>query len=343
MAIITDTYQTSSAQGKQNRETIIRNTIENIDPSETPFYSSLSRAPGIEGIKPEWVQDSLAAPSITNAQVEGDQYVYTAVTQPVRIGNYTQISRKPFIVSKTQDVVSKVGPATEVGRNMARVGMELLTDIEASFLSNNASVGGLTRYSAGLRAWTATCDVFSAGGASGGYNAGTGVVDAATNGTAQRAFTKELMDQALLACYNAGGKPTQCHLSPYAKSVFSTFMSDANVAQQRMTTSPRAQATIVGAADAYLSDWGLIDFIPNRQMPRIGADAAAHTEASRNVYFITPSMLEKGFLRDIAEDRDIAPNADATARVIICEFTLVNRNEKAHAVVADIFGMSAAA
>ncbi len=336
MTIITSTYQSTSALAKQNRETILRNTIENIDPSETPFYSSLSRAPDVEGTKPEWVQDTLATPNPDNAQVEGDQYSYVAVTQPVRVGNYTQIAWKPFIVSKTQDVVSKVGPRTEVGRNMARVGMEMLTDIEASFLSNNASVGGLTRKSAGLRAWLTTGDVFSAGGASGGYNAGTGVVDIATNGTAQRAFTKSLMDQALLAAFNAGGKPTQCHLSPYAKSVFSTFMSDANVAQQRVTTSPRAQATIVGAADAYLSDWGLIDFIPNRQMPRVGAALC------RNVYFVTPDKVEKGFLRDIAEDTDIAPNADAKARVLVCEFTLVVRTEKAHAVVADVFGLTTA-
>jgi len=148
-------------------------------------------------------------------------------------------------------------------------------------LSNNPSVGGLTRKSAGLRAWTASNDVFSAGGASGGFNAGTGVVDAATNGTAQRAFTKALMDAALLATYTAGGNPTLCILSPYAKSVFSGFMSDASVAQLRVATSAKSAATIVGAADAYLSDWGLSDFVPDRQLARAGAAYARNVSPGR--------------------------------------------------------------
>lgn len=335
MAIIGNTYSTPAGASKQNREVILRDTIERVDPSETPLFSMIPRAPNVDGVDPKWVQSSLATPDPDNAKLEGDQYTYTAVNQPARVGNYTQIFRKEFIISKSQDKVLKVGPASEVGRNRMEKGLELRTDIEASMLSNNASVAGTTRKSAGLRAWTASNDVFSAGGASGGYNAGTGVVDAATNGTAQRAFTKALMDAALIATYTAGGNPTLAILSPYAKSVFSSFMSDANVAQQRMATSAKSQATIVGAADAYLSDWGLIDFVPDRQMARVGAASA------RNVFFVTPDKLEKGFFRDIQEDTDLASNADATPFVLICEFALINRHEKAHGVVADVFGMTA--
>lgn len=336
MAVITNTYQSPSAGGKQNRETIVRDTIETIDPTETPLFSSIGREGNIDGVKPEWLLSSLAVPNPDNAKLEGDQYDYAAVNQPARVSNYTQIARKDFIVSKTQDVVSKVGPESEWSRNMAEKGLELRRDVEASYLSNNASVGGATRKSAGLRAWLATNDLFSAGGASGGYNSGTGVVDAATNGTAQRDFTKALMDDALLAAYNSGGKPTMAMMSPYNKRVFSTFMADAEVAQLRMPiSSPRQQATLVGAADAYLSDWGLIDVVPNRVMSQVPALA-------RNVYFITPEKLAKGFLRDIKEDRDLAVNADARPYVLICEFTLINRNEKAHAVVADTFGLTAA-
>lgn len=333
MAVVTNTYQTSSAQGKQNRETIISDVIDVIDPSETPLYSLVGKQ-SVDGIKPEWVQSSLGTPDPDNAQLEGDTYTYSAINQPARVSNYTQIARRTFIISETQEKVSKVGAQSEVGRNRAEKGLELRTDIEASFLSNNASVGGTTRKSAGLRAWLATNDLMGTSGASGGYNSGTGVVDAATNGT-QRAFTKTLMDAALLSAYNAGGKPTVCMLSPYNKSVFSTFMSDANVAQQRMVAKASEQATIVGAADAYLSDWGLVDFIPNRQMARVGAALA------RNVFFLTPDKIAKGFLRPISEDKQVAKTGDAIPYVLKAEFTLVCKNEKAHAVVADTYGMSA--
>lgn len=334
MAIITGTYQSTSGASKQNREIILRDTIERVDPSETPLFSMIPRGPNVDGVDPKWVQSSLATPDPDNAQVEGDTYTFTAVNQPARVGNYTQIFWRTFAVSDSQNELLKVGPKTEVGRNRMEKGLEIRTDIEASMLSNNASVAGLTRKSAGLRAWTATNDVFSAGGASGGFNSGTGLVTTATNGTAQRAFSKSLMDAALLATYTAGGNPTLCILSPYAKSVFSGFMSDASVAQLRVPISAKSQATIVGAADAYLSDWGLIDFVPDRQMARVGAALA------RNVYFITPDKLEKGFFRDIQEDTDLASNADAELFVLKCEFALINRHEKAHGVVADVFGMT---
>jgi hypothetical protein len=334
MAIVTNTYQTSGAAGKQNRENIIRNTLENIDPSETPVYSMLDRDANVESIKPEWVQSTLSVPNPDNAQLEGDQYSYNAVNQPTRLANFTQIFMRTFIVSETQEAVTKVGDRSEVGRGRAEKGMELLTDMEASILSNNASVGGTTRKSAGMRAWTSTNAIMGAGGASGGFNTGTGVVDAATNGT-QRAFTKALMDAALIAAYGNGGKPTIAVMSPYAKSQFSTFMNDANVAATRVNIQGDRPATIIGAADAYLSDWGLVDVVPDRQMARVGAALA------RNVFFITPDKLAKGFLRDIMEDKVAAKTGDALPYVLKCEFALINRNPKAHAVVADIFGMTA--
>ena len=331
MAVITNTYQTTSAAGKQNRETL-GNIIENMSPQETPLFSVIGTET-LESVKPEWLQTSLATPDKDNAKLEGDQYTYAAINQPARVGNFTQITRKDGIVSKTQDKVSKAGPATDSARAKREKGIELRRDIEASMLSNNASVGGTTRKSGGLRAWLATNDLFGAGGSSGGYNAGTGVIDAATEGT-QREFTKDLMDDALALAFASGGNPTIGMGSVYAKRVFSGFMSDPAIVPLRVMASPSEQAKLVGAADAYVSDWGTIDIIPNRVMTLV-------TGLARNFYFLDPAQLKKGWLRPIAEDPDVVPNADANPFVIICEWTLINRNEKAHAVVADIFGLTA--
>jgi hypothetical protein len=86
---------------------------------------------------------------------------------------------------------------------------------------------------------------------------------------------------------------------------------------------------------AYLSDFGLMSFVPNRQMARTSATVAS------SVFLIDPDKVKKGFLRPIQEDRDVNTNADATARVIICEWTLMVTNEAAHAVVADVYGLTA--
>jgi hypothetical protein len=334
MAQTVNTYD--SYDSNRNRETF-SDAITMITPEETPFFSLIGKQ-SVEGTHPEWSTDTLATPTLDNAAVEGDQYSYSAITPTVRVGNYCQISKKEFIVSRTQELVSKAGPKSDLGRERAKKGLELKIDMEVSMLSNNASVAGAAataRKSAGFRAWLSTNDSLGAGaGASGGYNTATGVVDAATNGT-QRTFTKALLDDTIQNTYNAGGSPTVLMVSPYVKRVFSTFMSDANVAAFRAAQSGTKQGTIYGAADAYVSDFGVIDVVPNRQMSRLSTGA-------RNAFLIDVDKVAKGFLDPIHEDKEVAKLGDAEPRVIICEWTLVVKNEAAHGVVADLFGLTSA-
>ena len=333
MATVSNAFLTYDS--KRNRETF-SDLISMITPDETPLYS-LIRKESVDGTHPEWSTDTLATPVITNKNFEGDTYSYSAVTATSRVGNYCQISTKQYIISETQEAVIKAGMKSDIGRQRAKKGVELRCDIEASMLSNNASlVGalGTARQSGGLRAWIATNDSFGATGSSGGFNSGTGIVDAATAGSL-RTFTKTLLDDNIELVYKAGGNPTVLMLSPYAKRVFSTFMSDSNVAAFRTPLTGKSQGTIVGAADCYLSDFGTIDVVPNRQMIRVSATAASYA------YLITPDKLAKGFLRDVQEDKDAAKVGDALPRVLKAEWTLVVKNEAAHGVIADIFGSTA--
>ncbi|HEX2725236.1 MAG TPA: DUF5309 domain-containing protein [Beijerinckiaceae bacterium] len=323
-----DTYDSA-----RNRETFA-DLIAMISPEETPFQSLIGTQ-DLEGTHPEWSTDPLGTPVTTNAQIEGDEYSYTAPAATTRVGNYTQIARKAYIISRTHEIVAKAGKKSELGRERAKKGLELRQDIEVQMLSNTASVAGSSaaaRVSGGLRAWLATNDSMGATGASGGFSAG--LVTAATNGT-QRAFTKAIMDDVILNTYNAGGTPTVWLTSPYVKTVFSTFMSDANVAAFRTAQTGKKQGTIYGAADVYVSNFGPLDVIPNRQMARTGAAVA------RNAFLITPNMVTKGVLRPISEDK-VARTGDAEKRVLITEYALIVKNEAAHGVAADLFGLTAA-
>ena len=322
-----DTYDST-----RNRETFA-DLIAMISPEETPFQSLIGTQ-SLEGTHPEWSTDTLGTPVTTNAQIEGDEYAYTAPATSVRVGNYTQIARKAYIISRTHEVVSKAGPKSDVGRERAKKGIELRQDIEAQLLSNTASAAGSSaaaRVSGGLRAWLTTNTSLGATGANGGFSGG--LVGAATNGT-QRAFTKAILDAVILSTYNEGGNPTVFMCSPYVKTVFSTFMSDANVAAFRTALTGKKEGTIYGAADVYVSNFGSIDVVPNRQMARVGAALA------RNAFLITPNMVTKGVLRPISEDK-VARTGDAEKRVLITEYALIVKNQAAHGVAADLFGMSA--
>jgi len=138
----------------------------------------------------------------------------------------------------------------------------------------------------------------------------------------------------ILSTYNAGGSPKTLMLSPYAKTVFSTFMSDSNVALQRFAANGKGQTTIVAAADMYLSDFGTISVVPNRQMARAGAIIA------RNAFLIDPKMVALGVFDDIKLEKP-AKTGDAEKRVLVTEYTLIVNNEAAHGVAADLYGLSA--
>lgn len=334
MAQPSNTFETYDAVG--NRETLA-DQIYLITPEETPFLSMIGKK-SIDGVHPEWQTDTLATPDTANNQPEGNDWSFQTITPTTRVGNYTQISDKRIIISNTQEVVSKAGRKSEMAREIAKKGQELKTDMEVILLSNQASSAGSgnaasNRLLGGFRAWLASNDSLGAGGASGGFNSGTGVVDAATNGT-QRAMTKALLDATIQSTYIAGGNPTTLLLSPYAKTVFSTFMSDTNVAQQRFAASKSDQTTIVAAADMYLSDFGTLTVVPDRQMARAGATIA------RNAFLVDPTMVQLGTLRDIAR-RDPAVTGDSEKKVLNVEYSLVVKNEAAHGVIADIFGMTA--
>lgn len=332
MAIATNTFTTYDDKRKREE---FSNIISDISPEETVFTSMIGSR-SITTTHPEWSNDALATPNPANAVPQGDEYTYGAVAPTKRLGTYTQIMRKEWIVSETDEVVDKAGQKSELNRQRVKKGKELKKDREAVFLLNQGSLPGNQTTApllAALPAWLTTADNRGAAGADGGFNSGTGLVVPATNGT-QRAFTKPIMDDVFQKSYNAGGSGRVLMVSPYVKTVFSSFMSDPSVAPQRMTTRDNRQAVIVGAADAYQGDFGLYDVVPNRIM---GTNAAL----ARNAYVIDPDLLAIGTLRNIREDTP-ARTGDATKKVLIWEGTLLIDNEAGIGVAADLFGLTSA-
>ncbi|MDF0521529.1 DUF5309 domain-containing protein [Bradyrhizobium yuanmingense] len=317
-----------------NREDL-EDVVYNISPKDTPFVSLIGSVP-VSATRHDWQTDTLRAPA-ANAQVEGDDYAFQTKPPTVRVQNFTQIASDTLIVSNSQEKADKAGRKSELGYQLAKMGAEIKKDVELSLVSNVASSAGSSttgRVSAGFPAWitsaTSTNGLRGSGGSSGGFNSGTGLVTAATNGT-QRAFNKTMLDTAISTCYNAGGNPTTVMVSPYNKRVFSTFMSDSNVAQQRSAANGKKTA-IVAAADMYLSDFGELAVVPNRVM--------LNASASRNVLVIDPDYVARGVFRAMQTEK-LAKTGDAEKRAVVTEFCLVMKNEQASTVIADTFGLTA--
>ncbi len=352
MAIETNTFLNPAATG--NREEL-SNVVNRITPEDTPLYSMMGKGK-CTSTKPEWEIDVLALPA-ANKTSEGDEWAYDPVQAVARRSNVTQIFRKAFIISETQDKVSNAGSAEQTKYQTLKKGVELRKDIEFALLDNTATTTTAPNAFGSLPTWLTTntsrqmdVDIDGDGdlsdtgdidstAADGGWdtssNDGTNVY---TPGTHQRDFTKTLMDEMLQSVYASGGNVKHMVLSPFAKRKFSSFMSDASLTGQR-TQVQSGQATLIGAADMYQSDFGMVSVVPNRVMtPRTGSGAPEVTsrEIAANVYFIDPAMLEFKWLRPIQKVANVAKTSDATPTVMLGEGTLCVKNEAGLGVIGNI-------
>jgi hypothetical protein len=324
MAAISNTVLTTAAVG--NREEL-DNFVSMITPTDTPIYT-LAGKEKAESKHPEWEYEDLDTPA-DNAQPEGNEYDFDAVTAPTRVGNYTQIFTKTFLFSGTQQAVDNAGPAEKRAHELMKKGKALRKDIEFSIVSNVASTNTDPRRSGGLPTWLTTNVSRDAGGANGGFSNGVTTVE--TTGTL-RAWTKAQTDTVLQSIYNQGGDVTTVVVSPYNKGVFATFMSDSNVASFRYAAG-KGTNTIIGTADIYEGPLGTVKVVPNRVM-------AGSAAIARRVYAIDPSMVKWKSLRPIQEDK-VAKTGDAEKGVLIAEGTLKIVNEKGLGVIADVYGLTA--
>lgn len=316
MAALANTQNVFQTIG--NREDL-ENKIYKIAADKTPFTSNIGTDKATATYH-EWQTSTLSAPNAANAGVQGDEFVNQAPVLTVRPGNRTQIMTKTGSVSNTQEAVVHAGISSEKAFQILYKGEELATDWEARILGNFASLAGnatTAAQSAGAQAWFTSNVSRGAGGASGGFSAG--VVAAATDGT-QRAFTEQLVKDVQASAFSNGARPSQMYLSAKHKQQFSAF---AGIADIRANVTGFEQATIYGGADIYVGDFGKLVIIP------------VQYGLTRAALLIDPEHWATATLRPMRKE-DLAKTGDAERFAMVMEKTLVARNEKSSAIIADL-------
>ena len=281
----------------------LQDAIYDISPTSTPFMSTIGRTKA-KNTYHEWQTDELGAVDLTNAQEEGADAVAPTLATTTRVGNRTQISDKVVQVSTTDDVVDKAGRSTETAYQLAKSSSELKRDIESILLSDQAMSGPSDnpRLLRGMQNWVTTNDVTATG----------------TGGTTT--FGEQDLKDAMLSAYNEGGEPSMLLVSPKNKVQVSSF---TGIAEQRYQAPKSSPTTIIGTADVYLSDFGTLNVVPDRFLD----DACA--------LFVDPAMANVAYLRPFKKTK-LAKTGDSEKHLMNVEYTLVVKNEKAHAKVSGI-------
>src|SRR5436853_7294087 len=96
-----------------NSLAITQLVIYRIDPTDTPFMTSIEREKAT-AVNHEWQTQALASADNTNAQLEGDDANTNSVTATARLGNIAQISTKVARVTGTQRAVEHAGRDDEL-------------------------------------------------------------------------------------------------------------------------------------------------------------------------------------------------------------------------------------
>lgn len=303
----------------------LANVIYNISPEDVPFMSSIGRE-NVSNTYYEWQTDALAAASTTNQVIEGDEATLDARVATNRVGNYTQISRKVIGVSGTVEAVDKAGMKSYLAYEMAKASAELKRDMETMLLFNQAAAVGsasVARKTAGLPAWLRSNVNKAAGGGNptmsstnDGYpNAGR------TDGT-QRTFTETMLKDVIQQVWANGGDPKVCMMGPHNKTVASGFAGIAANRVNQTAGSPRA-FSIVATADIYLSDFGKVAFVANR------------FQRERDVFVLDPEYASVAYLRNFKTE-DLSKTGDSMKKMILVEYGLKVKTEKAHGIIADL-------
>ena len=311
------TYTTSSAVGEREN---LSNVISRIDPDETPIFSN-AKVETTKGIFHEFQVQELTAASDTNHVNEGADYSYVNPTATTRLGNYHQISVQAASVSGTLDVVDKAGRDRETAYVKVLKGIEQRRDIEKALFKNEARSSSDPRKAGKLLSWITNTVVEGATTTPTGD--GTDVSDmAGTNA----ALSLAKIDSAMKKAYDDGGQPDMLVVSPANKVAFSDLSSGSAVTNQlHMTANAPTDAIIIGSVSMYLTDFGTLNVVIDRQ--------AANTE----VMLLDSDYYSMGHLPGrMFSVSDVAPTGDATKFAIVSEWTLIVKAPKAHAAVVDL-------
>ena len=307
MAVPTNTHTSTAAIG--NREDLT-DIIDRITPTETPFYSMISKTKA-SGTLHEWQTQALRAGQ-DNAQAEGDDTITTAVTAQVRLGNRTQILKEAASVTGTQEVVDKAGSKSEMMKQMALKSAEMKLDIEYALTRNSVSATS-PRKMRGLPGWVVAANVSSGAG----YVAPNYVSNVAQTDGTTRVFTETLLKDTAQKCYTAGGRPTVLMMGSTQKQTFSAFTG--NSTRQKDAEDKRLVASI----DVYVSDFGTFKAVVNLQ------------QRARDVWLLQPDKWAFAVLRPW-QKTDLAKTGDSDRKQILLEATLECINPAANGAVLDV-------
>ncbi len=311
MAVPTGTFTKYAAAGIRED---LQNMIYDVSAMDVPFTANIDRIKA-EQTTHEWQTDVLASSSAVNKQLEGDDGNTTTAVATVRLANYCQISTKVPRVTGTLRAVNTAGRADELSYAKAKLGRELVRDIEAMALGTQAADAGsalTARAAAGVAAFLWDNDT-KLGSAQSTVTVTSGAPTTAPTAGTDTAWSEGNLKANIALCWADGGNPGVIFTGPTDKQNASALSGIGTQYRDVQYDGGVKPGSIVGAADLYISDFGQHQIVANRFGP------------TDNVYILDMEYWCMAFLRPI-NSTELAKTGDSDRLLLLSECTLVAKN-----------------
>lgn len=271
----------------------LMDVVTQVNPLDTPMFSTFGKATA-KSRYVEWMTETLATPT-TNIHAEGETYSYSKPTARTRAGNYTQIFRKTFAITDTQESVEIAGIKSEFAHRLTNALKEIARDVEYAYINGTGNSGSDDtstgdRELKGVGGWITTTNE---------TGTGTGAED----------LTETMFNDCMQSIKAQGGNPDMAFVNGFQKRQISAFTSNTRniMAEDKKLVRP---------VDIYESDFGIVKVKYDWLMP------------TAEVWILQSDMWKTATLRPIARDNDVAKTGNFIPGVVEGELTLVALNEK---------------
>jgi hypothetical protein len=322
MAVPANTVIVSS---RTNVKPDVEEVVKMITPVDTPVVT-MAKPIKATGKYHEILNDELANAS-SNVNAEGDDDQASASAALVRTANRCQIVKSTASVSATSEVVGLFGYKSQISYEMAKRAKAVKRDLEFAASRNQPSAAaGAGDTMAGLESSIATNIVYSSAigaGATPGF-AGGDTVAPTDPGNAAVALTEPKLKEAMRLAWNNGGQPDMLVVGPVTKQICSGFGGIASLYRDQSVNDMKP-ASIMAAADVYVSDFGEIKILPSRH------------SRGQTALLIDTDYLAMATLRPW-QTYELSRTGDNKKSSIVWEGCIVCQTEKAHAKIVNVTG-----
>jgi len=304
----------------------LSNLISNVDNADTPFFTGCKKATATNA-NHEWLTDSYADASASNAAVEGDDLDGDNINGRTRLGNRVQISDKVRVVSELASMVNTAGVDREIAYQIVKAGVELRRDIEKACFTPNIKVTGnsTTAAEAGsIGAYVGASNISKGAGATTPAGDGTDVHTGGTGRSLTEALLEDVVDQMFSNAGPVGGR--KLFANAKNKRIINGFNGVVDSVRHDATAG-----TIMSAMDIYVSDYGNIELVPDAFMRTEAADGESE------VYVLDMNQWALAFVGGTNFRTKPLSEGGLYDKVAVYSYwTLESRNEKSSGVIASL-------